>query len=77
MFNTMQLAGLVGFNVLLLILAVVAFRLIGVGRQSQAGSGRRRAAASDEMFSFDSWSSGPTAATRPMTDGRRIERDGR
>ncbi len=75
MLNSLQVVGLVGFNVVLLIMAIVAVRLIGGGSNGGGGLGRR-GGQPDELFSFDSWSdSGRTP--RPMTDARRSDRDGR
>jgi hypothetical protein len=75
MLTSLQVAGLVGFNLLLLILLFVAFRLIGSGRDSQVRT-RRTSVASEELFSFDSWSEAERSP-RPMTDTARSVRDRR
>jgi hypothetical protein len=75
MLTSLQVAGLVGFNLLLLILLFVAFRLIGGGRDRQVRT-RRTVATSEELFSFDSWSDAERPP-RPMTDPGRSVRNRR
>ena len=72
MLTSLQVVGLVGFNLLLLILLFVAFRLIGGGRDRQVRS-RRTVDAPEELFSFDSWSEAERSP-RPMTDAVRSGR---
>lgn len=76
MLNSLQIAGLVGFNLALLALTFVAFRLIGTGHDRQRGRARRGAAGPEELFSFDSWSE-TDRSLRPRSDGRRSDREGR
>lgn len=73
MLTSLQIAGLVGFNLVLLILLFVAFRLIGGGRDRDV---KTRTAAAEELFSFDSWSEAERSP-RPMSDVGRSGRDRR
>lgn len=77
MLTPLQVAGLVGCNLLLLLLAFLAFRLIAGDPNRRGVTGRRRSAAlPDELFTFDSWSD-QGRTPRPMSDGRRTATDGR
>ena len=73
MLSSLQIAALVGFNLLLLVLTVIAFRLIGDGKRTRRRAGRAGGSMPDELFAFDSWSESEPNL-RPMT---RPDRDRR
>ncbi|MEM9655973.1 MAG: hypothetical protein AAGA65_28060 [Actinomycetota bacterium] len=75
MLTSVQIAGLVAFNLLLLILLFVAFRLIGFGEDRRERS-RRNITSPEELFSFDSWSE-TDQPRRPMGGPGRSGGNGR